>query len=77
MFDVLRLEQLGLHALGVLGAQLTPGQIARIRKLQDIVAEGGRDLRIHLFLDSDDAGRRGTYDACLQLAPAAHAGPPL
>ena len=36
IFDVLRLEQLGLRALGVLGAQLTPGQIERIIRIQEL-----------------------------------------
>jgi DNA primase catalytic core len=72
IFDALRLEQLGFHALGVLGAQITPGQIERIVRIQELVGEFDGELRFHIFFDWDDAGKRGAYDATLpsQAAPA-------
>ncbi|MFW7270067.1 CHC2 zinc finger domain-containing protein [Gluconacetobacter sp. Hr-1-5] len=77
IFDVLRLEKLGFHALGILGAQLTPGQIERIERIIALISECDRDLRIHIFLDSDEAGKRGTYDATLRLLRLLQDGPPF
>ncbi|MBS3850214.1 toprim domain-containing protein [Devosia sp. BSSL-BM10] len=77
IFDVLRLEQLGFHALGVLGAQITPGQIERIARIQELVGEFDGELRIHIFFDWDDAGKRGAYDATLQLLGLLQHGHPF
>lgn len=77
IFDVLRLEQVGSRALGILGAQLTPGQIERIARIIEVIAEDDRELRIHIFLDHDDAGRRGAYDATLSLLRLLQDGPPF
>ena len=77
IFDVLRLEQMGLHALGVLGAQITPGQIERIIRIQELVAEFDGELRFHIFFDWDDAGKRGAYDAVLHLLKLLEHGHPF
>lgn len=77
IFDVLRLEQLGFHALGVLGAQITPGQIERIVRIQELVAELDGELRLHIFFDWDDAGKRGAYDATLHLLRLLQHGQPF
>ena len=77
IFDVLRMEMLGFHALGVLGAQITPGQIERIVRIQELVAELGRDLHFHIFFDWDDAGKRGAYDATLHLLKLLQHGQPF
>lgn len=77
IFDVLRLEQLGFHALGVLGAQITPGQIECIVRIQELVAEFDGELRFHIFFDWDDAGKRGAYDATLHLLRLLQHGHPF
>jgi len=77
IFDTLRLEQLGFLALGVLGAQLTPGQVERIARIQELVADFDGELRFHIFFDGDDAGKRGAYDATLQLLRLLQHGQPF
>ena len=77
IFDVLRFEQLGFYALGVLGAQITPGQVERIAKIQELVADLDGELRIHVFFDGDDAGKRGAYDATLNLLRLLQHGHPF
>ncbi|MCY0093252.1 CHC2 zinc finger domain-containing protein [Hoeflea ulvae] len=77
IFDALRLDQLGFHALGVLGAQLTPGQIEQIVRIQEQVGEFDGELRFHIFFDWDDAGKRGAYDATLQLLRLLQHGHPF
>lgn len=77
IFDVLRLEHLGFHALGVLGAQITPSQIERLVQIQKLVAEIDGELRFHVFFDWDDAGKRGAYDATLRLLRLLQDGHPF
>jgi DNA primase catalytic core len=77
IFDVLRLEQLGFQALGVLGSQITPGQIERIGRIQELVAEFDADLTFHVFFDWDDAGKRGAHDATLNLLKLLQHGHPF
>jgi DNA primase catalytic core len=77
IFDTLRLEALGFLALGVLGAQLTPGQIERIARIQQLVADFDGELRFYIFFDWDDAGKRGAYDATLQLLKLLPHGQPF
>ena len=67
IFDVLRLAQFGFHALGILGSNITSGQIDGLKRIIDIAETGERELRIHIFFDRDDAGRRGAYDATIRL----------
>lgn len=65
LFDALRLESLGFHAVAVLGSQITLGQVAVLRSIASAAAKDHRELCIHLFFDRDDAGRRGAYDATI------------
>jgi DNA primase catalytic core len=67
IFDVLRLETLGYKAAGILGSRITPGQLESLKSVIEAVHEAGRILTIHIFLDRDDAGRRGAYDAAISL----------
>jgi len=67
IFDVLRLEALGHKAAGILGSRITPGQLENLQFIIDAVGEAGRHLTVHIFFDRDDAGRRGAYDAAINL----------
>ncbi len=68
VFDVLRLETYGYLALGLLGAQMTSGQADSLKNIMSLVGDGG-EIRIHIFLDNDDAGFRGAHDAILRILP--------
>lgn len=67
LVDALRLECLGLNAVAVLGSALTDGQLVLLARLAEEVEQRGRSLAIHVFLDADDAGRRGTVTALAKL----------
>jgi len=56
LLDALRLESLGLPAVALLGAQASGKQIECLAKLN---SELSGALRCAVFLDRDDAGRRG------------------
>ncbi|WP_439616421.1 CHC2 zinc finger domain-containing protein [Shinella sp.] len=76
VFDVLRLEALGFLALGLLGAQMTSGQIDSLKRILDRLESIGQ-IRIHVFLDRDDAGFRGAHDAILRILPLLRDGLPF
>ncbi|NTF82459.1 CHC2 zinc finger domain-containing protein [Rhizobium rhizogenes] len=77
IFDVLRLEELGQLALGVLGAQITSGQIESLKRLIKLIEAANCDLRIHIFFDRDDAGFRGAHDAILRILQLLKEGVPF
>lgn len=67
VFDALRLETLGFPAVALLGAALSDSQADQIGELAEFALEKGRVMRLHLFLDADDGGRRGVGDAVPRL----------
>jgi hypothetical protein len=67
VFDALRLEVLGLPAVAILGAALSDSQADQIGELAEFALEKGRVMRLHLFLDADEGGRRGMGDAVPRL----------
>ena len=69
LVDALRLESMGWPAVSILGAQASKTQIELIRKIADEVAPAG-DLQLHIFLDRDKAGVRGSSKLAVQLAEA-------
>jgi DNA primase catalytic core len=73
LVDALRLESLGYPAVSILGAQASKEQIALLRRIADVVAPAG-DLLVHIFLDRDKAGVRGSSKLALALAEAGFDG---
>ncbi|GEM_PF-1188866 len=69
LIDCLRLESLGLAAVSILGAQASKEQIAQLSEIANRVAPSG-NLQIHIFLDRDKAGVRGSAKLAAQLAEA-------
>lgn len=69
LVDALRLESLGYAAVSILGAQASKEQIRQLRHIADSAAPAG-DLLIHIFLDRDKAGVRGSAKLALALAEA-------
>lgn len=67
IFDVIRLENLGHKAVGILGSRITEGQLQNIQLIVDAAGESGRNVTVHILFDSDEAGRRGAYDAAISL----------
>ncbi len=67
LFDQLRLELLGMLAVAILGARITLGQLDRLAHLVRAAEDAGRELTIRVFLDPDEAGRRGAFDAVLAV----------
>ena len=67
LVDALRLESLGYPAVSILGAQASKEQVAQLRKIADAVAPAN-NLLIHIFLDRDKAGIRGSSKLALLLA---------
>jgi DNA primase catalytic core len=60
LLDALRLEALGLDSVAIFGSHMTGDQIDILAALAEQAEQNGIQLAVHLFLDSDDAGRRGT-----------------
>ncbi|MCV2437182.1 CHC2 zinc finger domain-containing protein [Paucibacter sp. DJ2R-2] len=69
LVDALRLESLGHPAVSILGAQASKEQIEQLRRIADSAAPAG-DLLVHIFLDRDKAGVRGSAKLALALAEA-------
>ena len=67
VFDQLRLESLGMDAVAILGARVTARQINRLERLVQTAEGNERELIIRIFLDPDEAGRRGAFDAVLAV----------
>ena len=69
LVDALRLESLGYPAVSILGAQASKEQIAQLRHIASSAAPAG-DLLVHIFLDRDKAGVRGSAKLAMALAEA-------
>ncbi|MFM0595728.1 CHC2 zinc finger domain-containing protein [Paraburkholderia dilworthii] len=67
LIDALRLESCGYPSVSILGAQASKEQIAQLRRIADVIAPAG-DLLVHIFLDRDKAGVRGSSKLALALA---------
>ncbi|WP_432380617.1 CHC2 zinc finger domain-containing protein [Duganella sp. P38] len=67
LVDALRLESLGYPAVSILGAQASKEQIEQLRRIADAAAPVG-DLIIHIFLDRDKAGLKGSSKLAIALA---------
>jgi DNA primase catalytic core len=68
ILDALRLETVGLTAVAILGAQATAEQCEVLGSIIDSANKAQRSTRVMLFLDPDEAGRRGTVSAFASLA---------
>lgn len=67
LFDQLRLQHLKLNAVALLGARASAGQLVVIQSLVKLAEASDSPLTIRIFLDSDTAGRDGTYDLLSSL----------
>ncbi|HEX8603782.1 MAG TPA: CHC2 zinc finger domain-containing protein, partial [Pseudoduganella sp.] len=67
LVDALRLESLGYPAVSILGAQASKEQIEQLRRIADASAPAG-DLIVHIFLDRDKAGLKGSSKLAIALA---------
>lgn len=63
-FDVLRLKSLGLNALGVMGNYLgvsDKNEISQLKLIQELIKlQKENEYVIHIYLDRDEAGIKGT-----------------
>lgn len=59
LMDALRLESLGLSSCAVLGSQLTQEQAGLVSRLAEKIGNAAGALNVHLYLDNDEAGRKG------------------
>ncbi|MBB5351619.1 DNA primase catalytic core [Haloferula luteola] len=75
LMDSLRLEALGLHAVALLGSQITAEQVALLTEYARDLDRDDLQLAIHLLLDSDEAGRRGTVSSTIKLLAASVEAP--
>ncbi|MDB6108452.1 MAG: hypothetical protein JWR69_202, partial [Pedosphaera sp.] len=67
LLDALRLETLGLDSIAIFGAHMTAEQIDLVAELARELDRNSVQLAVHLFLDADDAGRRGTLTTLAAL----------
>jgi DNA primase catalytic core len=67
LFDALRLEKLELHAVSILGANLSENQCKSICDLAILLSRSDKLLEVNLFLDNDKAGVRATAIAIKKL----------
>lgn len=74
LFDALRLEKLGLHAVSILGANLSENQCKSICDLALLLSRSGKLLEVNLFLDNDSAGVRATASAIKKLIKMGNPG---
>lgn len=70
LMDALRLEAVGLHAVALLGSQITMGQVALLTDYAKDLDRDNLQLAVHLLLDADEAGRRGAVSATVKLLEA-------
>lgn len=71
LMDALRLESLGLNAVASLGSNLTANQVELLVDYAKELDRDDRQLAVHLFFDTDEAGRRGAVSATVKLLDAA------
>lgn len=67
LVDALRLESLGYPAVSILGAQASKEQIEQLRRIAAESAPAG-NLIVHIFLDRDKAGLKGSSKLAIVLA---------
>jgi len=67
LVDALRLESLGYPAVAILGAQVSKEQIVQLRHIADSSVSNGT-LIVHIFLDRDKAGLKGSAKLAIALA---------
>ncbi|MDZ7618732.1 MAG: toprim domain-containing protein, partial [Patescibacteria group bacterium] len=67
LVDALRLESLDIPAVAVLGSRLIEAQLALLEELGTALERAGQQLIIHVFLDTDLAGRQGAKSAIVSL----------
>lgn len=65
LVDALRLESLNFPAVAILGSSLATGQIEVLSRIAERLDQNDAALVVHVFLDTDDAGRR----AAVRLLP--------
>lgn len=76
LFDALRMESLGFDAVAVLGSRLSVPQAKVLEAIKRQCDTHDIELVVRVFLDSDEAGRRGAYDTVMDLLRlAGEAGP--
>lgn len=66
-FDALRLKTFGFNAISCLGSSITAGQVKVLAKFLTEFGSKFNSIRLHLFLDSDGAGLKGTYRSVRNL----------
>jgi DNA primase catalytic core len=71
VFDALRLREIGHFGVAAFGTSITKSQIDLIENIAKIAGDKGRTLRLHVFFDMDDAGRKGTARALPRLMASA------
>ncbi|MFS1465530.1 CHC2 zinc finger domain-containing protein [Vibrio lentus] len=67
LFDALRLESKGFHAVAVLGSSLTDKQCLMIVELSKVVSKKNKTLEVNLFFDNDQAGVKATDSAIRKI----------
>lgn len=68
--DALRLEGVGLDAVAVMGSALSDHQAQLIKTLRDSLPGKDTTVTVVVCFDRDEAGLRGSADACLKLLAA-------
>jgi DNA primase catalytic core len=67
LMDALRMESLGLHAVALLGSQITAKQVTLLTNFAKDLDRDSFHLNVHLLLDADEAGYRGSINATVKL----------
>lgn len=67
LLDQLRLQSVGKIAVALLGSRMTGGQTERLMQLVRSAENAESALTFRLFLDPDEAGRKGAFDTLLAL----------
>ncbi len=67
LLDALRLESLGLNCVAIFGSHITDDQANAVARLATRLESKGIQLAVHLFLDADNAGLRGSIASVAAL----------